>query len=537
MATQLNGSTAHEIIDNGQAVLGIEFGSTNIKASLIGSDHQQLASGSHAWENQYQDKNWTYSREAIISGLQDCMAQVLADAQERHGVRPTNFGSIGISAMMHGYLAFDAEGELLVPFRTWRNTSTADAADQLSEELNFNIPQRWSVAHYFQALLNREEHVSQVARLNTLAGFVHELLTGEFVLGVGDAAGMFPIDPATGSYDAQMLSAFDALAAQHGATTKLGKLLPASVPAGADAGTLSEAGALLLDPSGQLNAGSPLCPPEGDAGTGMVATNSVAQRTGNISAGTSIFAMVVLDQPLQEVHHEIDVVTTPDGHPVAMVHCNNGASEFAAWAQVFGQFAQALGSETDENTVFETLLRAALEGAADGAGLLAYNNLSGEPVVDLAEGRPAILRTPDSTLNLPNLMRAQVYAMFATLSLGLRVLVQEGVEVTQMFAHGGIFRTAGAAQRLLAAAINTPVLVGESAGHGGAWGIAVLAAYRRRVLDGLQDSLPEFLNSEVFAQAQLHHADPVEEDRAGFEAYLQKYEAGLAIQRTAITAI
>ncbi|MGQ3383044.1 xylulokinase [Glutamicibacter sp. TV12E] len=537
MATQLNGPAAREIISNGHAVLGIEFGSTNIKASLIGPDHQQLASGSHAWENQYENKNWTYSRGAIVAGLQDCVAQVLADAQDRHGVRPTKLGAIGISAMMHGYLAFDAEGELLVPFRTWRNTSTAEAAALLSGELDFNIPQRWSVAHYFQALLNGEGHVSRVSRLNTLAGFVHELLSGKFVLGVGDAAGMFPIDSATGSYDARMLSAFDAVAAQHGATAGLGSLLPEALPAGADAGTLNEAGALLLDPTGQLQPGSPLCPPEGDAGTGMVATNSVAQRTGNISAGTSIFAMVVLDAPLKEVHHEIDVVTTPDGHPVAMVHCNNGASEFAAWAQVFGQFAQALGSEADDNAVFETLLRSALEGAADGGGLLAYNNLSGEPVANLAEGRPAILRTPGSSLDLPNLMRVQVYAMFATLSLGLRVLAAEGVEVKQMFAHGGIFRTAGVAQRLLAAAINTPILVGDSAGHGGAWGIAVLAAYRQRVLEGLQAALPEFLDSEVFAGAELSLAEPVEEDRAGFEAYLKTYEAGLAIQRTAITAI
>ena len=537
MATQLNGPTAREIISTGEAVLGIEFGSTNIKASLIGPGHQQLASGSHAWENQYENRNWTYSREAIVAGLQDCMAQVLADAQERHGVRPTQLGAVGISAMMHGYLAFDADRELLVPFRTWRNTSTAKAAAMLSEELDFNIPQRWSVAHYFQALLNGEEHVSKVSRLNTLAGFVHELLTGNFVLGVGDAAGMFPIDSATGSYDARMLSAFDAVAARHGATEGLSSMLPAALPAGADAGTLSEAGVLLLDPTGQLQPGSPLCPPEGDAGTGMVATNSVAQRTGNISAGTSIFAMVVLDAPLKEVHHEIDVVTTPDGHPVAMVHCNNGASEFAAWAQVFGQFARALGSDADDNAVFETLLRSALQGAADGAGLLAYNNLSGEPVAGLAEGRPAILRTPDSTLNLPNFVRVQVYAMFATLSLGLRVLAAEGVEVKQMFAHGGIFRTAGVAQRLLAAAINTPVLVGDSAGHGGAWGIAVLAAYRRRVLDGLQQSLPEFLDSEVFAGAALSLAEPQADDRAGFEAYLETYEAGLAIQRTAITAI
>jgi len=537
MATQLNGSTAREIITNGQAVLGIEFGSTNIKASLIGPDHQQLASGSHAWENQYQNKNWTYSREAIIAGLQDCMAQVLTDAQARHGVRPTQLGSIGISAMMHGYLAFDSEGELLVDFRTWRNTSTAEAAAKLSEELNFNIPQRWSVAHYFQALLDHEEHVPQVARLNTLAGFVHEQLTGKFVLGVGDAAGMFPIDSATGSYDASMLASFDALAQQQGATGSLLGLLPQVLPAGGDAGSLTEAGALLLDPTGQLKPGTALCPPEGDAGTGMVATNSVAVRTGNISAGTSIFAMVVLDAPLTEVHHEIDVVATPDGSSVAMVHCNNGASEFAAWAQVFGQFAQALGHKADENTVFETLLGSALDGAADGGGLLAYNNLSGEPVANLAEGRPAILRTPDSTLNLANLMRVQVYSMFATLSLGMRVLAAEGVEVKQMFAHGGIFRTQGVAQRLLAAAINTPVLVGESAGHGGAWGIAVLAAYRRRVLDGVDSTLPEFLDSEVFADARLSLAEPQEADQAGFASYLNTYEAGLEIQRTAITVI
>ena len=537
MTTMPEGTDAAHALAAGTAVLGIELGSTNIKASLIGADHRPLASGSHTWENRYVEGRWTYCVEQITTGLQACMAQLFDDCQARHRVRPTSFAAIGVSAMMHGYLAFDRDGELLVPFRTWRNTSTGPAAAELTEAFGFNIPLRWSVAHYYQALLDREEHVPRVAALNTLAGFVHQLLGGPAVLGIGDASGMFPVDPATGGYDAHLLQAFDRLTAEQGAPSSIAALLPRVLPGGADAGQLSPAGAALLDPSGQLRPGALLCPPEGDAGTGMVATNALAPGTGNVSAGTSIFAMVVLDRALAQVHPEIDVVATPCGDPVAMVHCNNGASELAAWVQVFNQFAQALGADSDTDAVYETLFRAALQGHSDGGGLLAYNNLSGEPVTDLAEGRPLILRTPDSTLNLANLMRTQIYSVFATLSLGLQVLAREQVKVHKMFAHGGIFRTAGVAQRFLAAALDAPVYVGATAGQGGAWGIAVLAGYRLAAGKDPGLSLQEHLDRRVFADTELAEVAPDPEDVAGYARFLTAYTRGLAVQRAAISAL
>lgn len=531
------GMSAPEVIGSGRAVLGIEFGSTNIKASLIGPNHEQLASGQHAWENQFVDRRWTYSREAIVTGLQECFANLVNECEQQYSVRPTNFASIGISAMMHGYLAFDDAGQLLVPFRTWRNTSTERAAEALSKAFEFNVPQRWSVAHYYQALLDNEEHVAEVASLNTLAGFVHQQLTGRRVLGAGDASGMFPLDSSVLGYDTKFLATFDSLAQSLGATGTLGELLPEVLPAGADAGSLTAQGALLLDPSGQLQPGAQCCPPEGDAGTGMVATNSVAPHTANVSVGTSIFSMVVLDAALREVHPEIDIVTTPTGDPVAMVHCNNGASELASWASVFGQFASALGQQASDDEVYQALLTSALDGAVDGGGLVAYNYLSGEPVTGLAEGRPLLVRTPDSTLNLANFMRTQVYSMFATLSVGMEILGSEGVKIQKMFAHGGIFRTAQAAQRLLAAALNVPVSVGSTAQHGGPWGIAVLAAYRHYVGTNPTVSLAEYLNSQVFADAQLDEVSPLPQDVAGYADYLNSYRAGLAIEHAAIKAI
>ncbi|PQZ97590.1 ATPase [Arthrobacter sp. MYb224] len=537
MTGQQAGLSAPEVIGSGQAVLGIEFGSTNIKASLIGPNHEQLATGNHGWENQFVDRRWTYSREAMIAGLQSCFADLLVDTQHQYGVRPTAFAAIGVSAMMHGYLAFDKYDELLVPFRTWRNTSTEQASNQLSEAFGYNIPLRWSVAHYYQALLDHEEHVGAVSSLNTLAGFIHHQLTGRRVLGAGDASGMFPLDSADLGYDKAFIETFDRLAKPLGVAGSLEQLLPEVLAAGTEAGSLTEAGALLLDPTGQLQPGAICCPPEGDAGTGMVATNSVAQRTANVSVGTSIFAMVVLDAPLREVHPEIDIVTTPTGDPVAMVHCNNGASELASWAALFGQFAQGLGHETSTDQVYQTLLAAALDGAADGGGLLAYNYLSGEPVTGLPEGRPLLVRTPDSTFNLANLMRTQVYSVFATLSLGMEILAGEGVKIHKLFAHGGIFRTAQAAQRLLAAALNVPVSVGSTAEHGGAWGIAVLAAYRHRVATNSAASLAEYLDSQVFANAKLQELAPQQQDVAGYAQYLRAYQAGLDIERAAITAI
>ncbi len=518
----------------GRAVLGIELGSTRIKACLVGPDCAPIATGSHEWENQFVDRRWTYSLEAVWDGLQAAYASLVADVHERYGVTPTSYGALGVSAMMHGYLAFDASGELLVPFRTWRNTSTGPAAAELSALFGHNIPLRWSIAHLYQAILDDEPHVSQIAFVTTLAGYVHWRLTGEKVLGVGDASGMFPIDTGTRDYDAHMLEQFDALVADRRPGTHVVDLLPAVRLAGQDAGRLTAQGAALLDPSGALAAGVPLCPPEGDAGTGMVATNSVAPRTANISVGTSIFAMVVLEKPLAQVHDELDLVTTPSGDLVAMVHCNNGASELAEWAEMFGRFATALGHSASPDDVFGTLLREALDGDADGGGLLAYNYLSGEPVTGLEEGRPLFVRTPDSRLTLANFMRTQVYGAFGTLSLGMRVLAAEGVELDAMFAHGGLFRTAGVAQRLLAAAVGAPVAVGSAAGEGGAWGIAVLAAYLEHASG--QD-LGEFLAGHVFGDARIDVVAPDPDDVRGFAAYLERYEAGLAIERAATQAI
>ncbi|MFD1716436.1 xylulokinase [Georgenia deserti] len=528
--------TPAEALAAGRTALGIELGSTRIKACLIGEDHAVLASGGSDWENQFVDRMWTYALEDVWSGLQAAVAELLDDAERRHGVRPTTVGSMGISAMMHGYLAFDAEGELLVPFRTWRNTTTETAATELTELFGHNVPLRWSVAHLYQAVLDGEEHVPAVDFLTTLAGYVHWRLTGRRVLGVGDASGMFPVDAATRDYDARMLSAFDERAGGHptAPSRPLGELLPQVLVAGEDAGSLTEEGAALLDPSGSLQAGIAVCPPEGDAGTGMVATGAVAPRTGNVSAGTSIFAMVVLERPLQAVHPELDIVTTPAGDLVAMVHCNNGASELGAWADMFREFAAALGHPAEPADVYRALLGAALDGEADGGGLLAYNYLSGEPITGLAEGRPMVVRTPGSRPSLANFARTQVYGVFGTLSLGMRVLADEGVSVDEMFAHGGLFRTAGVAQRLLAAAIEAPVAVGHTAAEGGAWGIAVLAAYQRR---GGDASLADYLAGDVFAQSEADVVEPDQGDVAGYRAWLEQYSAGLAIQRAAAEAV
>src|SRR5690348_17134768 len=458
-----------ETIASGRTSLGIELGSTRIKACLIGPDHTVLATGGSDWENRFVDEVWTYPLDEVWSGLQAAVAALLADAEIRYGVRPATVGALGVSAMMHGYLAFDEAGELLVPFRTWRNTNTGRAAAELSEAFRFNIPLRWSIAHYDQALLDAEPHVSRVAFLTTLAGYVHWKLTGRKVLGIGDASGVFPIDPVTGTYDAAMVATFDALAeTRRPGGPRLVDLLPQVLVAGADAGTLTGEGAALLDPTGTLRPGIPLCPPEGDAGTGMVATNSVAPRTGNVSAGTSIFAMVVLEHELSRPHRELDLVTTPAGDPVAMVHCNNGASELNAWVGLFAEFAGALGADADQSAVFETLFTAALGGASDCGGMLAYNYLSGEPITGFEEGRPLFLRSPDSGFDLATFMRTHLFASLATLRIGMDVLQKaEGVRLDRMFAHGGLFATRGVAQRFLAAAIDAPVSVGDVAAEGG----------------------------------------------------------------------
>jgi sugar (pentulose or hexulose) kinase len=434
---------------------------------------------------------------------------------------------------MHGYLALDSDGKLLTAFRTWRNTNTGEAAERLSAEFGHNIPHRWSIAHLYQAILNGEDHVADIAKLTTLAGYVHWQLTGEQVLGIGDASGMFPIDIASGDFDAAMLAQFDQLADEAGVHLRLADLLPKIMLAGEPAGDLSETGAMLLDPTGRLRPGVVMCPPEGDAGTGMVATNSVAPRTGNVSAGTSIFAMIVLEHELSRVHRELDLVTTPAGDLVAMVHCNNGASELNAWVGLFAQFARALGSTGDTSTIFEILFTAALDGAADCGGLMAYNYLSGEPITGLDEGRPLFLRSPDSVLDLGTFMRTHLFASLATLRIGMDVLQkEEGVRLDAMFAHGGLFKTKGVAQRFLAAAIDTPVSVGEVAAEGGASGIAVLAAFLSHRAEG--QSLADFLTTQVFAETILETIDPDPADVDGFEAFMQRYVAALPVERAAV---
>lgn len=526
---------AKAAILEGRTSLGIEFGSTRIKACLVGDDPTVvLAVGSHEWENRFEGRVWTYSLDDVWSGLQAAYADLVADLRRRYEVTPSTFGAIGVSAMMHGYLAFDANDELLVPFRTWRNTSTGPAAAELSEQFGVNIPLRWSIAHLHQAVLDEEPHVGRLDFVTTLAGYVHWRLTGRKVLGVGDASGMFPIDSEALDYDASLLEVYGRLVAARAPEVRLAELLPAVLPAGRSAGELTPEGAALLDPSGALQPGAPLCPPEGDAGTGMVATGSVAPRSGNVSAGTSIFAMVVLERPLEHAHHELDLVTTPAGDPVAMVHCNNGASELAAWAGMFAEFAAAAGLSVDTDTVFEVLLRRALDGDADAGGLLAYNHLAGEPIAGLTEGRPLFVRTPDSRLTLANFMRAQVYGVYGTLSLGMRVLASEGVELDRMLAHGGIFRTAGVAQRFLAGALDAPVAVGETASEGGAWGIAVLASY---LSSAAEMDLAGYLDERVFANAEFDTVDPEPADVTGFAAFLDRYRAGLAVEAAAVDAL
>jgi sugar (pentulose or hexulose) kinase len=514
--------TSAEIVAAGRGILGIELGSTRIKACLVGDDLVTvLATGSHEWQNQLVDGVWTYSLDEVWSGLRAAIADLGAQVQADLGVPLERVRSLGVSAMMHGYLAFDEAGELLTPFRTWRNTSTGEAAGQLSELFGVNIPLRWSIAHLHQAVLSGEEHVPRIAHVNTLAGYVHEQLTGRRVLGIGDASGMFPI--AEGDYDPELLARYDAL----GALPKpLRDYLPEPLLAGAEAGQLTEQGAALL---GTLQPGAALCPPEGDAGTGMVATNAVAPRSGNVSAGTSIFAMVVLEKPLQHSHHELDVVTTPTGSPVAMVHCNNGASELAAWVGLFQRYAELAGLPADADTAYEALFTEALTGDPDAGGLLAYNYLAGEPITGLVEGRPLFVRTPGSSLTLANVMRAQLYGVFGTLSLGMRVLADEGVALDRMYAHGGMFRTAGVAQRFLAAAIDAPVGVAAGASEGGAWGIALLAAY----LDSDQ-SLADFLADRL---GESEFAEPHAADVAGYARYLDRYRAGLDIEKTAVEVL
>lgn len=522
-------------IIEGKTALGIEFGSTRIKAVLIDEQNEPVASGSHEWENRLENGIWTYSLDDIWTGLQDSYKKLAEDVETRYDTELTTVGAIGFSAMMHGYMAFDEKGELMVPFRTWRNTITEEAAAALSKEFGFNIPQRWSIAHLYQAILNGEEHVGRISYLSTLACYIHWKLTGEKVAGVGEASGMFPIDSDTKDYDAKMAEQFDALIADRHYSWKLRDILPKVMVAGQNAGVLTEEGAKLLDVSGKLRAGIPVCPPEGDAGTGMVATQSVAKRTGNVSAGTSVFAMIVLEKALSKMYPEIDMVTTPSGDPVAMVHCNNCTSDLNAWVNLFDEFLSCFGS-IERNELFSVLYNKALEGDKDCGGLMAYNYFSGEPVTGMEEGRPLFVRKPDSRFNLANFMRAHLYSSLATLKIGLDILLkQEDVKIDSVTGHGGLFKTKGVGQSILAAAMNAPISVMETAGEGGAWGIALLAAYMVRKKEG--ESLEDYLKTEVFSGMKAQTMEPDSADAAGFDAFIEQYVKCLPVEKAAVAGL
>ena len=526
---------ARAVLSGGTA-LGIELGSTRIKAVLIGPDHAPLAAGAYSWESRLEGGLWTYHLDDVWRGIRTAFSELAAQVRDRCGVPLSRLGALGVSAMMHGYLPFDREGRQLADFRTWRNTNTAQAAEELTDCLGFNIPQRWSAAHLYQAVLDGEPHVERLDFLTTLAGYVHWQLTGEKVLGVGDASGMFPIDPATGDYHQDMLDRFDGLLRAHGHGFTLRQVLPKVLPAGASAGSLTAIGAKLLDPTGTLEPGVPCCPPEGDAGTGMVATNSVAPRTGNVSAGTSVFAMAVLERPLSRVYPEIDMVATPAGAPAAMVHCNTCTPDLDAWVHLLGEAAAAAGARLDTTALYNLLYRKALEGDPDCGGLIACNYYSGEPVTGLSGGRPLLVRRPDSRLTLANLMRAHLYAAMATLKLGMDILTgPEQVALDRLTGHGGLFKVEGVAQRLMASALDVPVAVMDTAGEGGPWGMALLAAYAVNRAPG--ESLTDYLSRRVFSNARGRCLTPDPEDRAGFAAFLNGYRAALAVERAAVNAL
>ena len=523
---------AKSTIEAGKAILGIELGSTRIKAVLIDQDNQPIAQGSHSWENQLVDGLWTYSIEAIWNGLQDCYADLRANVKKQYDTEIETLAAIGVSAMMHGYMPFNDKEEILVPFRTWRNTNTGKAAETLSELFVYNIPLRWSISHLYQAILNDEPHVKDITFLTTLAGYVHWQLTGEKVLGIGDASGMLPIDPATQNYSAEMISKFDNLVAPKGYSWKITDILPKVLLAGENAGQLTAEGAKKLDASGHLKAGVPVCPPEGDAGTGMVATNAVKQRTGNVSAGTSSFSMIVLEKDLSKPYEMIDMVTTPDGSLVAMVHCNNCTSDLNAWVNLFKEYQELLGIPVDMDEIYGKLYNNALTGDADCGGLISYNYISGEPVTGLAEGRPLFVRSANDKFNLANFMRAHLYGSVGVLKIGNDILFkEEKIKVDRITGHGGLFRTKGVGQRILAAAINSPISVMETAGEGGAWGIALLGSYLVNNTD--KQNLADFLETHVFAGDAGVEIAPTPEDVEGFNAYIEQYKAALPVEEAA----
>lgn len=520
-------------IEDGKAYLGIEFGSTRIKGVLIDSEHDPIAQGSFTWENSLVDGIWTYSEEEILNGLKECYKSLKADVKAKYGITLTKLGGMGISAMMHGYMPFDGNEKLLVPFRTWRNTITAEAAEKLSESFDFNIPERWSVAHLYQAILKKEPHVKSISSINTLAGYVHFLLTGEKIVGVGEGSGMFPIDESL-SYDTKMLEKFNELLRLEGFDKNAEELLPKVKVAGENAGYLTKSGARLLDEEGDLLAGVPFCPPEGDAGTGMVATNSIKQGTGNVSAGTSIFAMIVLEKALNNRYKEIDVVTTPDGYPVAMVHCNNCTNEINAYANLFKEVTESLCGTSDMNKVYGMIFSLSKSADKDCGGLTVYNYLSGESVTGFSSGRPMLVRNENANFTLPNLLRANIYSSVATLAIGMKILEKENVSINSICGHGGLFKTGDEGAKVLASAINTPITVMETAGEGGPWGMAILAAYSA---NGKEKRLPDYLDEDVFAKSSKKTELPDKEYAEGFEEYLTRFEKGLEIERKAVETL
>lgn len=524
--------TAKETIQSGKATLGIEFGSTRIKCVLIDEDCNPIAQGSHTWENQLIDGLWTYSIDDIWTGLQDCYAQLRADVKEKYGVEIEILASMGVSAMMHGYMPFNKDSKILVPFRTWRNTNTGKAAAALSELFDFNIPLRWSISHLYQAILNNEPHVKDITFFTTLAGYIHWQLTGEKVLGIGDASGMLPIDPELKDFNRTMMDKFQKIIDPYGFPWKLADILPRVLVAGEEAGALTPEGASRLDPSGHLRAGVPLCPPEGDAGTGMTATNSVKQRTGNVSAGTSSFSMIVLEHNLSKPYPSIDIVTTPDGSPVAMVHCNNCTSDINAWVNIFKDYIELTGQKADMGELFTNLFNVALKGDPDCGGLVTYNYISGEPVTDLADGRPLVVRSANDKFTLANFMRANLYGAVAVLKIGNDILLKdEKVNVDRITGHGGFFTTPVVGQKILAAALNSPISVMKTAGEGGPWGMAILASYL--VNNKNHQSLADYLDNNVFAGNTGSEVKPDPADVDGFNKYIENYKKGLEIEKAA----
>lgn len=516
---------------NGNASLGVEFGSTRIKAVLVDENCNPIASGSYDWENQLVDGIWTYSLDEVWKGLQAAYKALKDHVKEQYGVSITNLASIGFSAMMHGYLPFDKDGNQLAQFRTWRNTITADAASELTDLFDFNIPQRWSIAHLYQAILNNEEHINDIDFLTTLAGYVQLKLSGQRVLGVGEASGMFPIDSEINNYDKQMLDKFSNLENVSKYDWNITDILPKVLVAGDNAGTLTEEGALLIDPSGELNAGALMCPPEGDAGTGMTATNSVRVKTGNVSAGTSIFSMIVLEKPLSRHYEKLDMVTTPTGKAVAMVHCNNCCTDLDYWVKLFIEFNKLSGGNLTKPQIYDMLYNVALNGDADAGKLVNFNYYSGEPVTDLTDGRPLFVRGEGASFNLANFMRAQIYATMSALKVGMEILEDEQVEIDSLMGHGGLFKTEYVGQRLMAGALNTPVAVMETAGEGGAWGIAILARY---AFDNKNMPLEDYLDTVVFSKYKSTVVEPVEADVNGFKSYMEQYKKAIAVEKSAV---